>query len=222
MSEKKVMPKRVNVQTKSAYAAEKLRGALAQGRYARGEWLRAQGVAEELGLSLTPVREAMLELASEGLIDMVPYRGARVAEIPMVNLSEVYIVRGLLEGAATGLAAARFSRQGLVKLAAIHTLFQKTMQSGDHSQLRELSDQFHFAIYDAAGVPLIRSIIKSVWARAPRDTFGILPKRPDRSLHEHGIILEALQQRDPRAAEAAMRHHIEEAFALIRTYREET
>jgi DNA-binding GntR family transcriptional regulator len=211
---------RKNTQTKSAYAAQKIRQALAEGRFAHGDWLRAQGIADELGLSLTPVREALLELASEGVIDFEPFRGARVSEIPLVNLSEVYAARGLLESAATGLAAARLTPKGLVKLASLHAAFVKAVATGDRESLRDLNDRFHFAIYDAAEAPLIRQLIKTVWTRAPRDTFRLLPERPERSVHAHGLILEALRRRDPREAEQAMRSHIDEAYTLIREYRE--
>lgn len=212
--------KRARSQTKSAYAAEMIRESLAQGRFERGEWLRAQAIADELGLSLTPVREALLELASEGLIDLEPYRGARVSEIPLIDLSELYAVRALLESAAASLAAARMSRKGLARLEALHDDFVRAVQAGERERLRELNDRFHFAIYDAAEAPLIRQMIKTVWTRAPRDTFRLLPERPQHSVDAHRLILEALRRRNPREAERAMREHIDEALSLIRQYRE--
>ncbi len=209
-----------NTETKSAFAAKKLREALAQGRFVTGQWLRAQTLADQFGLSLTPVREALLELASEGLIEIEPYRGARVAEIPLVNLSEVYTVRSLLESKATGLAAARFSAEGLKQLTAMHADFAVAVTAGENERLRELNDRFHFFIYDAAGAPLIRQLIATVWTRAPRDTFRLLPERPDHSVRAHTEILDALLRRDPSDAERAMRDHIDESLLLIRRFRE--
>src|ERR1700693_2281590 len=210
-----------STQTKSALAAKKIREALAAGKYASGQWLRAQELADELDLSLTPVREALLELASEGLVDMIPFRGARVSEIPMVDLSEVYAARALLEAAATSLAAARITPKALAEVRALHNEFVKAVKTGKRDELRELNDRFHFAIYEAADAPLISQLIKTVWTRAPRDTFRLLPDRPERSLKAHGDIVEELGRRDPRHAGRAMRDHIDESFALIRSYRKD-
>jgi len=212
-------PRPRSTQTKSAYAAKQLREALASGKYENGQWLRAQDLADEFGLSLTPVREALTELASEGLIDLIPFRGARVSEIPTVDLSEVYAARALLEAAATSLAAARITPKALAQVRALHDEFVNAVKTGKRDELRELNDRFHFAIYQAADAPLISQLIKMVWTRAPRDTFRLLPERPERSLKAHGDIVEALGRRDPRDAERAMRDHIDESFALIRSYR---
>jgi DNA-binding GntR family transcriptional regulator len=214
-------PRPRSTQTKSAYAAKQLRDALGAGKYASGQWLRAQDLADEFGLSLTPVREALLELASEGLVDIIPFRGARVSEIPMVDLSEVYAARGLLEAAATSLAAARITPKALAEVRALHDAFVTAVKTGKRDELRELNDRFHFAIYQAAGAPLISQLIKTVWTRSPRDTFRLLPDRPERSVKAHADIVEALGRRDPRDAERAMREHIDESFALIRSYRKD-
>jgi DNA-binding GntR family transcriptional regulator len=214
-------PRQRSTQTKSAYAAKHLRDALAAGKYESGQWLRAQDLADEFGLSLTPVREALTELASEGLIDIIPFRGARVSEIPTVDLSEVYAARALLEAAATSLAAARITPKALAEVRALHDEFVNAVKTGKRDELRELNDRFHFAIYQAADAPLISQLIKTIWTRAPRDTFRLLPERPERSLKAHADIVEALGRRDPRDAERAMREHIDESFALIRSYRKD-
>lgn len=206
---------RVTPRTKSSYAADKLREALLEGRYATGAWLRTAGLAAELGLSLTPVREALVELATEGLVEMVPYRGARVAEIPGIDLTEVYLVRGLLESAAASLAATRATPQELARLHKLHANFAKAVKSRSRSELRALNDEFHFAIYDAARSPLVRRLIELAWARSPRDTFTLLPTRAALSLQDHTAIVSAISARNPEQAQSAMRQHIDAALALI-------
>ena len=196
-----------------------LREALAEGRFARGERLQLAKLARELGLSLTPVREALFELAREGLIELAPHRGARVGEVPISDLSEIYAVRAILESSATGMAAANVNADDLAHLERIHADFGGAAKARSSTRLRALNDEFHFTIYAAAGSPLLSSYIRDVWSRSPLDTFARLPERARQSLDDHGAILEALRTGDAAAAQHAMRRHLEVSFELLKRHR---
>lgn len=202
-------------QTKAAYAAQMLREAFTEGRYSAGDRLQIGKVASELGLSLTPVREAMFELASEGLVELEPHRGARVADVQVDDLNEVYMIRELLETRAAELAARRATDEELEQLAACHERFVAATQDGDRGSLRTLSDEFHRCVFVPARSPMLHRLIVSVESSGPADTFEVLTERPQRTIQEHAAILRALQARDADAAAAAVGAHVRSSLELI-------
>lgn len=203
-------------QTKAAYAAAMIRQAFAEGRYLPGDRLQIGKLAKEIGLSLTPVREAFFELASEGLIDMHPHRGARVAEVSIADMTETYLLREALESLATRLAAEHAKDDEIEALEACHERFVAEARAGGRTALREISDQFHDLIYDMARAPMVRKLIRQVWAVAPEDTFKVIKDRPQQSIRDHARILAAVRSRDPDVAEREMRRHVRGSFELIR------
>ena len=202
-------------QTKAAYAAQRLREAFASGHYSPGDRLRIGKVAEELGLSLTPVREALFELASEGLVDLEPHRGARVADVKVDDLHEVYMIRELLEGQAARLAADRISSEELDALVDCHHRFVAAVEQGATDVLRRLSDEFHMGVFTAARSPILQRLIVSVESSGPGDTFEVLSGRPERTVEDHAEILAALRARDADAAGAATAAHVRSSLELI-------
>lgn len=206
-------------QTKSAYAASILRQALAEGRYVAGERLLATKLAQDLGLSTTPVREALRQLASDGLLEIAPHRGVRVADIPLVDLSDVYVARAIVEPAAAKLAAQRIGPDEIAKLRRVHAEFIKTAsaRSPDVSRLRALNEEFHFIIYHSTESPLLRRMICTAWAASPEDTFGVLPLKNARD--DHGKLIDALAAGNGERAERLMRRHIEASGEVLRRFK---
>jgi DNA-binding GntR family transcriptional regulator len=209
-------------QTKSAYAAARLRQAVSEGTYGPGDRLQIAKLAKDFNLSLTPVREALLELASEGLVDIEPHRGARVADVPVTDLTEAYLVRERLESAATRLAAERASDEFSAALAACHSQFVEAVEAGELEALRRLSDGFHGLIYDMAQSPLLRRLIRDALGSAPSDTFTLIKDRAQHSVHYHEEILKAILLRDGDAAESLMTAHIRDSLELILTAKAES
>lgn len=201
-------PKKTTFHTKSQYAASVLRQALASGSYVAGQRLLATELARDLGLSVTPVREAFKELASDGLLEIAPHRGARVADIALTDLSEVYAVRTILEGAAARLAARRIDGDGLDRLAAIQSRFvdEAAKRNPDVARLNELNQEFHFVIYGVSGLPLLQHFIRIAWDFSPEDTFGVLPLKE--AIEDHAEIVDALISRNEELAAKLMSAHI--------------
>lgn len=203
-------------QTKAAYAAAVLRDAVEQGKYTAGDRLPIAQVASELGLSLTPVREALFELASEGLIDIQPHRGARVADVPLKDMDEVYMIRAVLESTAAGRAAERAQPEEITALDDMHQQLVKAVEAEDTDSLRDLNDEFHRLIFESAKSPLLHRLIRDVAAQCPADTFHVIKERSTRTVEEHSQVLSAIRAGDAELATRRMRVHLENSLDLIR------
>lgn len=202
-------------QTKADYAAIRIREALATGRFAPGERLQPRDLARELDLSLTPVREALIELAAEGLIDMRPHRGPHVASASVESLEEIYLLRETLEGLAVQLAAERISDEELAEVAGIHDRFVSAHEAGARAELAALSDEFHMAIYAAAKTPMLVRLIKIVMAAAPSGILASIPGRADRSLVDHANMITALRAGDAEVARELMQQHLHDTLGFV-------
>jgi DNA-binding GntR family transcriptional regulator len=207
-------------QTKADYAARRIREALETGRFAPGERLQPRDIARELELSLTPVREALIELAAEGLIDMQPHRGPHVASASVESLEEIYLLRETLEGLAVQLAAERLTDDELAEITDIHERFVTAHETGAATELADLSDQFHMSIYKAAKTPMLVRLIKIVVAAAPSGILASVPGRADRSLVDHTNMLAALKARDAGLARELMQQHLHDTLGFVNEFRQ--
>ncbi len=196
-----------------------------------GSWLRQEHLAEEFGVSRTPVREAIRKLQAAGIVEHVPHRGALVSGPTLRDVLEAYVVRSQLEGLAAELAATGIDDAGLMALGEIEANFEHEMRSFpslDSSErvvrdalLRcdEANARFHDAVHLAADNARLQRVIREVHPTFPRSLM-ILPliqedSLVDDNLRQHGAILTALQRRDPEAARKAMRAHVEWAGDLV-------
>lgn len=182
-------------------------GEIRAGSLAPGDRLTEVELAETYGISRTPVREAMRQLEADGLVEHSPRRGASIRRLDHAEVSELYDMRTVLEGAAAEFAARAASDVELAELSAIH---EEMVRTADPRDLSRLNQQFHGALLDAARN---RYLVKSVAAihkallilgRSTMQETG----RAEQAIAEHGQLLQALQARDPVAAGTAMRAHI--------------
>lgn len=199
----------VSATTRRAYVA--VRDGIAQGRLSPGEWLREAALAEGLGLSRTPVREALRVLAAEGLVELVHNRGARVVRWTAEDIAETYRLRALLEGEAAALAARRATPEQVATLK--RTCLEHAQSVADHLPAVEqaaCNDAFHAAVLQAAGSPRLVGL-HAVVTSAPL-VARALSRYDDvdlqRSVLAHRDVLLAVQQGDTELAAAAMRAHI--------------
>lgn len=181
-----------------------------RGSLAPGDRITETDLAKRLGISRTPVREAIRQLEADGLVVHVPRVGASIRRLDHAEISELYDMRSVLESTAARFAARAASDVELADLGAIHTDFATAQTAANRNALNR---QFHAALLDAARN---RFLVKAV--EAINTTLLILgPSTMDESdrataaIEEHSALMEALVQRDQNAAEAAMRHHIEAA-----------
>jgi DNA-binding GntR family transcriptional regulator len=152
------------LRTRESFVADALRSAILRGIYKPGDKLDQQQLADELRVSRSPVREALRILGAEGLVTIVPNRGAVVAERTLDELEELYFLRVVLEGAAAERAAKHMTQQRENELAAILMQAERT---DDYEELLELNNEFHMLIYTAYPQPIMISYIQQL-----RNQFG--------------------------------------------------
>lgn len=191
---------------------ESLREAIIQGRLKPGERLMEIQLAEEMGVSRTPVREAIRKLELEGFVVMVPRKGAYVAGISVKDIVDVFEVRAALEGLAAGLAAERITEEELEELerALVKTY---EVSSYDLEALVETDTKFHELIYRASRNERLAQIITNLADQIQRFRTTSLsqPGRTIHALEEHKQIVEAISERNVELAQTLAREHIENA-----------
>ena len=187
---------------------EVLHGRIIAGQYSAGEWLRQEDISSQLGVSMTPVREALDLLVSAGLAERVPYRGVRVLEPSSKEILNSYGMRLLLESAAVHAAAQNASGTQVAQLRAILEESRTLVELKDMSRQRVLSRQLHSAIVAASGNAQLHRIYTTVLNTFPDwMLYEYLFRHPellDESMNgeyrEHGAIVDAVAMHDPALA----------------------
>jgi len=195
--------------------ASQLRTAILEGRYKPGEWLRQERLAQELGTSQMPVREALKELATEGLIEHVPYRGMRVVTFSLQDIEDLYEQRSFLEGRAAAFAADNITAEELAELRSLYD-GMTGLTPDQIAQYRKLNRRFHELIFQASRRDYLIRTLSQMWVSFPTMLIGNfmetaqqpLPKRDPHDADEHRLILEALEKRQGDLAGTLMKRHI--------------
>jgi DNA-binding GntR family transcriptional regulator len=198
-------------QTKTDIALAVLRERIASGDLQPGQRLRVEELAEELGMSPTPIREALRVLQADGMLQYKPHHAVVVADVSTAEIDEIYLLRSVLEPLATELAAPRLTSAGLAQLTRLQTEYERAYDGGNERSMTKLNASWHWAIYDAADSKLLGMFIRRLWDSFPWRTIGSLPGRADSIVIEHRAILSALIERDGTAAASHMRQHITES-----------
>lgn len=195
---------------------ESLREAIILGRLKPGERLMEIQLAEEMGVSRTPVREAIRKLELEGFVVMVPRKGAYVAGISLKDIVDVFEVRAALEGLAAGLAAERITDEELEQLE--RSLIQVNISSeGNINAFVEGDSSFHNLIYLASRNQRLVQIITHLQEQIQRFRMTTLsqPGRTKIALDEHKKIVEAISERNAELSQTLAREHIENAEQIL-------
>ncbi len=167
-------------------------------------------LAEELGISKTPVRAALEELEREGFVTRVLFKGTCVTEVTIKDLTEVFQLRAVLEGLAARLATALFSPHELDQIEYNLTAAEAALAEGDLIRCSELGKGLHDAIIDKVNSQRIALIIRNLddHVQRFRALSDQISGRLNKSVKEHRRVLDALRQQDQDAAEQAMRNHL--------------
>lgn len=196
---------------------ESLREAIINGDLKPGERLMEIQLAEELGVSRTPVREAIRKLELEGLVLMIPRKGAYVAKISMKDIAEVFEIRGALEGLAAGLAAERITDEELDDLERILVKIAESTDKDDVQAVIELDTVFHEKLYRASRNERLFQLVNNLREQIQRfrKTSLSQPGRLKFALEEHKKIVEAVALRDVELAQNLAYEHIESAENIL-------
>ncbi|MDN5292923.1 MAG: hypothetical protein PWQ91_490 [Eubacteriales bacterium] len=202
---------------------ETLREAIISGRLKPGERLMEVQLAEEMGVSRTPVREAIRKLELEGFVVMVPRKGAYVADISLKDIADVFEVRAALEGLAAALAAERITEEELEQLERLLVQLAEKIEKNDLTGLIEIDTQFHEVLYRACRNAKLVQILGNLREQIQRFRATSLasPGRMKFALDEHKKIVEAVAERNVELARALAQEHIENAEnSLLEALRE--
>ncbi len=197
--------------TSSALVYEHLRSQILSLAIPPGAALSENDLAKSFGVSRTPVREALLRLADELLVEIVPKSGTTVSRIPYFQLTEAIIIRKALEELAVRTACERATKSQVTTVWAFVERQREADKAGDPDAFHEADEGFHAAISDAAGYPGIWQLVKQVKVQVDRYRRLTLPQsgRMGSVVKEHAAIAHALDKRDADRAVAAMRGHLE-------------
>jgi len=192
---------------------EALRDAIRKGILEPGERLMEVQVAEELGISRTPVREAIRKLEQEGYVIMMPRRGTYVADVSESDVKEIFEIRSALEALATGLAARRIEQEELETLQSLLFEIEGYIKQKDIEKIVETDIKFHGLLYQVSRNERLVNIISNLKEQLAR--FRTLsmsyPGRLYETLEEHSEMVEAIANGDVSAARDAAEHHMERA-----------
>jgi DNA-binding GntR family transcriptional regulator len=190
--------------------AERLRARIFAHELEPGTWVDEQAIAAELGISRTPLREALKVLAAEGLVTLKPRRGCYVTELSEQDLDEIFPLMAMLEGRCAAEATAKAKAADLKRLKAIHAELEKHAAAGDADRFFEANQEFHVALQQLAGNRWLAQMIedlRKVMKLRRRDSLRLDGRIAD-SLAEHRAILDACVAKDAKAAEKRMRTHL--------------
>jgi DNA-binding GntR family transcriptional regulator len=187
-----------------------IRAAIADGEFVPNQRLVEADLSERFGASRATVRTALVQLASEGLVERVQNRGARVRAVSLAEAIEITEVRMALEGLCAAKAAERLTDDDRDRLREIGEAMRAAVASGDLLGYSELNRRLHGLVLALAGQATAATILDRLRGQNVRHQFQLAmhPGRPAVSLPQHLEIIEALCAGDPEAAEAAMRRHI--------------
>ena len=191
-------------------AVELLHEAILNGDFAPGERLPIEDLAARLGMSPMPIREALRELDARGLVEHIPHRGARVAEVSVVDLRETYEVRLSLETMAVRQAALNFTESDAEKAASHLKEWRQAKRGGQAVAARIAHTEFHFTLYEAAGSRWLLRSIRPVWKNGERYRLESVDDRAtlDERMREHERILSFCVQHKPDEAAVELHNHL--------------
>lgn len=190
--------------SKTDLVTSMLRELIVTGELEAGTPLRQRDLAARLGVSATPVREALRRLESEGLVHTDLHRGATVADSALNATEENYLIRAALESLAAQLAANRVTVGELNEFERINARINEL--ADEDPAYGELNREFHFAVYQAAGSPILISIMRMLWQAMPEGPKVVRSHRD--SAAEHASIIDALREGDGELARRLTQEHI--------------
>ena len=196
-----------------------LREAILKGDLKPGERLMELQLASKLGVSRTPIREAIRMLEQEGLAVTTPRKGAEVAKMTLKDMEDVWEIRDALDELAVRIACQKISDEQLKQLEDMKELFEKSTQTGNVKKIAEADVTFHDVIYEATGNPKLVTLLNNLREQVYRYRVEYIkdPKNYPTLIAEHEAILESLKNRDVKNAVEAMHVHVANQAEAVKT-----
>ncbi len=201
-----------------------LRSDITTGSLAPGDQIVQELLAERYGVSRVPLREALKTLEAEGQVVYHPHRGYFVAELSVPDLLEVYRLRALLEAEAIRQAIPTFSDADVEAIGDLLADVEVAAGAGDVVQMTAANRRFHFAIFDASGLPRLSRILRQLWEATDvyRALYFQAARNRSRVSAEHAAMMAALRRRDAEALIALHDEHRDHSVGAVRSILEAT
>jgi len=191
-----------------------LREDILSGKYKEGDELKEVAIGEELGVSRTPVREAFRQLELEGLIQIIPNKGAYVTGITEKDVKDIYMIRSLLEGLCARWACEHITDAQMEEMEENIYLSKFHAQKGHLEQLAELDNRFHEILYEACNSKMLEHQLRDFHEyvlRVRKKTLANVNRGP-KSNEEHELLMEAIKAKDADKAEKLANMHMINAY----------
>lgn len=203
--------------TLHARIADMLRDMIMTGELKEGDKIRENEFCENMGISKTPLREALRVLSVEGLIKLVPHHGAFVSQPTFNEIEEMFDVMSLLEGFCAGVACEKMSAQDFDFLKILHAELEKQYERRDQEGYIRVNNQYHTYLQDLVHNRVLNQIIDGLRKKILLYRFKSLntPNRFESSIREHRNLLEAFRQRDSERVKRLMRVHLKSQFIAL-------
>lgn len=197
--------------TESERVYDRIVDLIREKRFAPGQPMRESAIATELGVSRTPVRDALRRLATEGTVEIAPNRGATLVDYSDSDVADIWALRALLEPYAARLAAERAEEENLVRLEDLYQAMDACVRTHDLDGLTDLNNEFHGEIVEASGSRVLRDALALVRKKPlVRRTFGHYnAAQLQRSQQHHRDLVDSIRAHNGRWAESTMKAHIE-------------
>ncbi len=195
--------------------AKQVRDLILTGEVRGGERLRTEHLADRLGVSATPVREALMALAGEGMVDFRPGRGFRVVPVTRRDVVDVYAMQAYVSGELAARAADRLADADLGRIDDLQREIEKTVADGDLQATERADFALHRMVNRAAAAPKLTWMLSLTLRYVPFSAYADIPGWPLLARDDHDRILSALADNEPDVAREAMAAHIREAGDLL-------
>ena len=188
----------------------KLQEDILSGKYAVDEELKEKTIGDELGVSRTPVREALRQLELQGLVTITPNKGAHVTGFSKEDLNDIYEIRSVMEGLCAKWVAKKATPEQIEELEEIVYLTEFHVSKGHSEQVFELDNKFHETLYQASGSKVLANVLTDFhnYVQRVRKMTLKSKERSEKSNDEHRMIAQAIHDHDPEKAQMLANQHI--------------
>ena len=199
---------------------QSIREDILSGRYEQNTELKEAAIGAELGVSRTPVREALRQLELEDLVTIIPNRGAYVNMITAKDVQDIYVIRSMLEGLCARWATQSITAEQLDSMEETLCLSEYHTSKKNYEKLYELDSLFHEQLYEAGGSRILNHILSDFhdYVKMVRKATISTSSRSVTSTEEHRAIFEAIKEKDPDKAEALAKEHVKHTIESIQAY----
>ena len=211
--------KRIQAGYLAQEAAKRIREMIRKGALKKGDRILEAPMCQTMGVSRTPLREALRILSSEGLIELIPNRGAYVAQPSIKDIGEMFYVMSILEGTCARVCVEKMDDEGLRRLDDLYRKLEQHCQAEDREKYMAVNHSFHSLVQELAGNSVLSEVIDALRQKILLYRYRQIyqPNRLKESMQEHRDLQQAFRERNPEAAERFMQEHLTRQFNALKS-----